>query len=262
MCQLVCQKCRPSNEQAAKIPNWWNSQIHSPCGTVAWAHRWESLRQILSAWAVPLLLFFGILCFQVLMPVSPESYQASAKTIRIMFVIVCRSAILRTVLGAFKLVMQQTWALQCLFPPDRALQWLSSKPTWSVMLSGFMTWLKVSCFPNWFEKVSSLDMNCWDRKELMKQNEHDLQEVCQYSLADHGNMLCDPQTPLDALQFARVFQRCVNSSVIDARRSSLRMFWKPASKTHRDEEVCNRVWVTFFLEVACCSSRICLVAFM
>lgn len=42
------------------------------------------------------------------MPVSPESYQASAKTIRIMFVIVCRSAILRTVLGAFKLVMQQT----------------------------------------------------------------------------------------------------------------------------------------------------------
>lgn len=45
------------------------------------------------------------------MPVSPESYQASAKTIRIMFVIVnrlYRSAILRTVLGAFKLVMQQT----------------------------------------------------------------------------------------------------------------------------------------------------------
>lgn len=35
------------------------------------------------------------------MPVSSESYQASAKTIRIMFVIVYRFAILRTVLGAF-----------------------------------------------------------------------------------------------------------------------------------------------------------------
>ncbi len=60
---------------------------------------------------------------------------------------------------------------------------------WSFLLSELI-WEGLK---SWFEPRDN-------KEELMKQIDHDLQEVCHHSLTDHGNMLCDPQPFLDALQ--------------------------------------------------------------